>query len=401
MKRLEWIRRLTVVGFLTPLFFVWRFFVGERFYPHVPLLPQMGELPAWLDGACFALIILSLLWAFFQVHSRTPLAIFLVLSLGFSLWDQSRWMPYFYQFYFMFFALYGLPEEGANDDDRERVSNTLRTIVLGIWMWSGLHKISAAYVAIGYPWMVSPLLRFIPNEYHTMFLSSSFLSPIIETGGALLLLFPATRLLGLLTIGSMHCVILLIFGPLGLNWNPSVWSWNVVMLCFVSLLFFRSKSRTRDILLGTGKEFGQKLVHRTIACLFMLLPALNFFGYWDDFLSHCLYSWTTREAEIVVPKESVPLLPAEMTQRMHQEKDPPIVSVLDWSFSVFESPPYHSYRVFYAVFGKVCEHTKGDQGLIFRIFEKPEIRSAHSERISYKCAPEEGPRSIREIERIP
>lgn len=401
MTRADWIRRLVVAGFIAPLFFVWKFFVGERFYAHVPLHPAMGELPTWVDGTCFLLIILSLLASFIWVRSRRALGFFLVLSLLFSLWDQSRWMPYFYQFYFMFVALYAVSIPSPSEEQQEQTFNTLRCIVLGIWFWSGLHKISAAYVAIGYPWMVHPLLRFVPADYHQWFLSSSFLSPIIESGGALCLLFPRTRPLGLLTICGMHLTILLIFGPLGLNWNPSVWSWNLVMIGFVILLFLRSKARPAQILFGTAKNRGDKVVHRVIATMFIVMPFFNFFGYWDDFLSHCLYSWTTREAEILVPAEAESILPEEVRRNVKHDKVPGVVPVLDWSFSVFESPPYHSYRVFYAVFGKLCEYTQGDQRLTFKMYGKPEIRTAHTSVDSYKCAPALGPREIVEVEHLP
>ena len=405
-------RKATAVAFLVPLFFVWRLFVGERFYAHVPVAPILGELPAWVDAICFGTMVALLVGLSVLRRSSPLLQIFLALSFVFSLWDQSRWMPYFYQFWVMFLVLASTSEEVRDerqgvgrpenpDSEEERVLNSLRAIVLGIWFWSGLHKISAAYIALGYPWMVRPFLPYIPVAYHNAVLATSLLSPLVETGGALLILFPRTRIAGRIVLTGMHLMILLIFGPLGLNWNPSVYSWNIAMIFFIWTFFGDSGAGPRQILLGTGRTLKHLLLHRIVAILFIGMPFFNFFGLWDDFLSHCLYSWTTKEAEVVVTAAAESSLPPEMRQNIRRMNDERIVPVLDWSFRVFESPPYHSYRVFHAIFEKICRETSGGDGITFRIFEKPSILTGHSERISYRCAPEDGPASLREIERLP
>lgn len=394
MIQISWLRRILAVSFLIPLAFVWRFFAGERFYAHTPIHPALGELPAAVDWAALTFIALLLVWVSLTKLERLPLGLFLVFSFVFSLWDQSRWMPYFYQYFFMMLAVYSFRPDEDESGEVERVKNTLRIICASIWIWSGLHKIGAIYVLVGYPWMMKPFLDILPEALHGPLLLTSFLSPLVESGGALCLFFPKTRNFGVLLLTAMHVVILVIFGPAGLNWNPSVWSWNVAMICFLWLLFFRARGSGWSILFGSGKLFGDKIVHRTVMTMFLLLPALNNAGYWDDFLSHCLYSWNTREAEIVVEPEAESLLPAELRKEIRREAQPPVIPFLEWSFRLFNSPPYHSYRVFHSVFGKLCEHTEGSQGITLRIFEKPDLLTAKHEIISYKCTPLPGSREL-------
>lgn len=401
MKELSWLGRILAISFLIPLAFVWKLFAGERIYAHTPIHPSLGTLPPWADWICLAAMVFLLVAICFAKHSRGLIGAFLILSFTFSLWDQSRWMPYFYQFFFMFFAIFGHSSQNFSEHENERVMNTLRIICLSIWFWSGVHKISAAYVGVGYPWMMAPVIKILPAAAGQLVQNSALLSPVVEAGGAVLLLIPATRIFGILLLTGMHIAILVIFGPAGLNWNPSVWSWNVAMIAFLWILFFRSRATPGQILLGSAKRRDNRLIHQTIMIMFLVLPVLNPWGYWDDFLSHCLYSWTTREAEVAVLPEAEAALPPEVSKTLHRDHQPAIVSVLDWSFSVFNSPPYHSFRVFHSVFGKLCEQTGGNQGITLRIFDKPQVTTAHTQIISYQCAPDLGPRGIREIGRIP
>lgn len=403
-ETLRLIRRLLALAFLIPLAFVWPLFLGERFYAHTPILSGMPELPPWMDVLFFCGMLILLVRLLIVRSAERSLVAFLLLTFAFSLWDQSRWMPFFYQFWVMLAVLASAPEgENATDEERQRALNTLSCIPLGIWLWSGIHKINAAYFGIGHAWLVRPLLRFFPDDLHNVILGSAFLAPIVEGGGALLLIVPATRKLGVLVLTAMHLFILLALGPLGRNWNQSVWSWNVLMLIFLWLLYFPRKMSGSELIFGTAQTLRGKLLHGAVVILFLVMPGFNFArtGLWDDFPSFCLYSWTTKEAEIVVPENSERLLPPEMTRSLHRDGDTSILSLLDWSYDVFSLPPYHASRVFFSVFGKTCEYTHGDEGLTFRIFEKPAIMTGHMERLSYKCAPENGPRAIREVERLP
>ena len=73
----------------------------------------------------------------------------------------------------------------------------------------------------------------------------------------------------------MHVFIPAAIGPLGRNYNTVVWPWNVAMVAFLLLLFFRpaDEPRARDIVWGSGFAF-QKLV----LVLFLAMPALHLFN---------------------------------------------------------------------------------------------------------------------------
>src|SRR5262245_19995101 len=144
MNVLAWTRKAIAAAFLVPLFFVYRLFVGERFYVHISVHPELGELSHAADAVLFVAMCVLLAVLLFIRRVRSVLSVFLVLSLVFSLWDQSRWMPYFYQFWFMILFLLSVEDDGSPAAaEEERVLNGLRCIVFGIWFWSGIHKVNA------------------------------------------------------------------------------------------------------------------------------------------------------------------------------------------------------------------------------------------------------------------
>ena len=402
---------ITVVSFLIPLYFTRRFFYGPRLYAHTPVLPWMPELPLWVDMSCYFIMCGLLVLTLLVRNPRPMLCVFLALSLVFSLWDQSRWMPYYVQYWLMLGLLATYNWRDGSAPRAERVLNGLRVIPISIWFWSGIHKVSARYLFVGFPWLVSPFTENLDPELKKWVLTAAFLSPIVEAGSSLLILCRPTRKLGVISIIGMHLVILVIFGPFGLAWNQSVWSWNVAMIAFAVLLYWRSDSTAGEILFGgvrkrakvgpknddgvsEGAAVPQRSIggadrfsplHLVITIFFGVLPALNYAGMWDDFLSHALYSWTTTEAEIHLEGNVESSLPAEVRPHVTEVNGRRFVHILNWSYALFASPPYHAERVFKQIFRKLCTEMSDDERLELWIFGKPDLRTSRSEISRYRC----------------
>ena len=64
--------------------------------------------------------------------------------------------------------------------------------------------------------------------------------PLTECGIAIVLLSKKWRNNAVIAAVVMHVFILLELGPVGHNTNSVIWSWNVTMICFLALLFWRS-----------------------------------------------------------------------------------------------------------------------------------------------------------------
>lgn len=397
---------LIVISTLIPLYFTRGFFFGDRIYPHTPLFPFMQPLPAWLDVGLYGAMIFLLVLALILRDPRLPLYLFLGVSLGFSLWDQSRWMPYYVQFWLTLGIISTYSWDHPDPRAANRVLNALRVIPISIWIWSGLHKASARYLFVGYPWLVSPFVEGLDPAVRSWVHSAAFLSPFVEAGGGLLLLFRPTRKLGCLLLTAMHIVILILFGPLGHAWNQSVWSWNVTMIGLVYLLFWKTDTTWRDILFGEAFRAEERRplkpneqpwrgdrkspLHLFTTLFFGLLPAVNLVGYWDDFMSHALYSWTTVEAEVHVDPAAEAKLPEEARRHVTEVKGRRFVHVLHWSYSCFESPPYHADRVYFRILNTLCRTTGNDPGLELWIFRKPSAVTGRSPVDRYRCHSENG-----------
>jgi predicted DCC family thiol-disulfide oxidoreductase YuxK len=394
LKTIYWVKVILAIGFLIPLPITKNLWLGEtsRFYATTPVIASLPQIAFPFDHFIYYFIV-ALLWAILLLpNPRSCIIAFLLLVIGYALWDQTRWMPYYFQYVCMFIALLGFDwtrSDGADKalEQQRRVLLTLGVVLVGIWFWSGSHKINYRYIFVGYPWLVHTFTEKLPEPFTSIVLSFGFLSTAIESGGALSLLFKRSRKIGIFLIVGMHSFILLTFGPLGLNFNHSVWSWNIAMIGFCCLIFLsQGDAKFSDFIPGKG------LLHRAILVLFCFMPALNFFGVYDDFMSHALYSWTTIEAEIELHDDAVESeLPKEIIPSIERQENRSFVHVLRWSYSVFESPPYHAHRVFVSVFGKLCRTIKSKEDISLYVYGKPDWRTGKSLVDIYRCGTGGGP----------
>ena len=164
--RIYWTKNLLAVGFLIPLIITRKLWFGatSRFYALTPVWNGLPEINYPLDHLLFGLMVALLLGTLLSSKPRAWIIGFLAISVPYSLWDQSRWMPYNYQFFMMFLVLATFSWKPETDKEKaaqawKRVSASLGIIVIGIWAWSGLHKISMRYLALGFPWLVSPFTK--------------------------------------------------------------------------------------------------------------------------------------------------------------------------------------------------------------------------------------------------
>ncbi len=82
----------------------------------------------------------------------------------------------------------------------------------------------------------------------------------------------------------MHLFILVFLGPFGLNYNRIVWPWNFAMIIYLYLIFLKFEQ----------VPFSFRTVFTSwnnLVFVFLgILPALNFAGWWDNYLSSGVYS---------------------------------------------------------------------------------------------------------------
>jgi hypothetical protein len=375
-NRLAWLRRAVVVAFIAGLLLSPKLWVSTREYPLTPLWDLVPPTPYPADYLLFGLFV-ALLVGVAVVSARSVAAGWLALAATllaafFVLQDQSRLQPWFYQYSFMIaaFCFYGWGWIGV-----EGVSNACRLIVAAIYFWSGLQKANASFVETGFSLLIIPLITRLPDEIlpyvEPVLLWSAYAVPVIEAAIGLGLLTRRFRKAAVIGALLMHTFILLCVGPLGLDYNSVVWPWNIAMVAFAFILFWRPPDDPSPLaVLRPGRSFSLGSAFRAVVLvLFAFMPLLNFFGLWDSYLSSSLYSYNTKEGYILVPKGS------------GWEQ----ISLVNVSLEEMNVPPYPAERVIRNVFAKRwCEEGDSSEPLLY-LSDRPGILSGERSSKIYSC----------------
>jgi hypothetical protein len=198
----------------------------------------------------------------------------------------------------------------------------------------------------------------------------ALLSALLEFGAGALLIWPKTRSVGIAVIVVLHLTLLLLIGPIGLNYAPVVWPWNVAMASWVVALFWKWTERDAFKI--------RDPVHAVVLILFGLLPALNLVGLWDAYLSFHAFSGAQMDAYLEVPPGLETELPEPARRVLHDHR----VYFASWSFADNGASAYPAERVYHRVFKTMC---KTAPDIILVIVSKPQWPSGRTTEISETC----------------
>jgi hypothetical protein len=327
-----------------------KLWLTARTYPHMPVWDGLPGLPTPWDWLLFGLLLVALGTIVGGNRPRLVLLVFVTLAGLWSLWDQTRWQPWFYQYLFMFAAL----AFGASRDDPERRQaslNACRLIIASTYFWSGLQKANWNFAHSDFPWLMKPVLMHLPESWHEFIGGHAWGAAVAECCIGLGLLVWPLRPLAVIGALSMHLLILYCLGPWGHGWNTVVWPWNVAMMVFVVVLFTRTR-QLRPWHILWPRRF---LFARLTLLLFGILPLLNFFDCWDSYLSAALYSGNTPDARIFISQGVLDRLPSDAQRHVRvcwdtpDDPDPDCpyeVDIFGWSNAELNVPSYPAERVY-------------------------------------------------------
>jgi hypothetical protein len=232
----------------------------------------------------------------------------------------------------------------------------LRWLTISIYAWSALSKIDTGFVA-------GPgrtLFRGLTSVFSINPPAGAFdefapwLMPVGELLAAVTLALPRWRRVGLVLSISMHLLLLLAVGPLGLRHELGVQIWNGLFLAQNVLLFGQSKltmTTPPDDQALSRSRWGDRFMTGLLAIV-MVMPAFQPWGYWDVWPSWAVYSarggWTT----ILVHHDGIKRLP-NAPQRFVGAPAPLSdwhpVDIDSWSLSELHCPVYPQSRFRLAV----------------------------------------------------
>jgi hypothetical protein len=370
------VRIFVILGLLAGFALSPKLWLSSRLYPLTPVFSFLGPLRSPADYV--ALFTLSALLIALLITPRRSIltAVFALLTL-LALQDQSRWQPWFYQYVVMLLAI---SLAGAG---RQRAAlNTCCLIVAATYIWSGLAKLNPSFSAAIFPAFIEPFVLRGLAPAPWLVRDLALLAAILECALGIGLLFRRLRTAALFGAMAMHVFILMLLGPLGRRFNVVIWPWNLAMIAFLLILFFRRTEdpSIRDIV--WGREFA---FQKVVVILFGVMPALSFFHLWDAYLSSALYTGNTNSGIVYLSDDAFEQLPQEFDGRVYEEG--PNLSSLDindWSFSELNVPSYPQIRIYQNVARQICGYVANGAGVELVVQGKHALVN-DNRRYSYHC----------------
>ncbi|HSW87927.1 MAG TPA: DCC1-like thiol-disulfide oxidoreductase family protein [Candidatus Saccharimonadales bacterium] len=379
--RFTLLKIILILTMISTFLFSPKFWVASRLYPLLPMLPFLPTLHFPFDYGLFFLLLSLLVLCLIKIHNRIYFCLFTIF-MGFCiLLDQSRLQPYIYQYFLMFLAIALYPWHKKNTNYQTIIVNTCCIIIACTYFYSGMQKINSTFVFSISPWMMEPVLRFIPKELSLLCNALGIISPIIEMFIGIGLVFKQFRNLAIFSALCMHGFILFSIGPLGHNWNSIVWPWNIAMCLFVIILFWRNRSFTIAPLVSS-----KAIPSLLILSIYGFLPLLSFFNLWDSYLSSTNYSGNTKTAQLAIKNTAFAYLDPELKQYISQKNnDYSIINIQDWSVNEMNVLDYPETRIFQAIAKSLCRQTHNPSDIILSVYEKPDWITARSVTNTYTC----------------
>lgn len=348
----------------------WKVWTKERMFPLVPAFDWLNW-PSWVHLTLFISSVVLLILMLFKPLNKTIITCLFIIELISCLGDQNRWQPWEYQYIFTLFVCI------INRTDYRKIITCIIIIMAGTYLYSGLGKLNEAYLVLAWDNLFFKYLFRVPEHLirHEGFLHKcGYLTAVIEVTLAAGILFPKTKKIAAIFLIVMHLVILLAIGPWGRNYNLIVWPWNILMLIFLYIIFIQKGITTAKL-----KETWPGWNKLVMICWFFL-PAFNYVGLWDNFLSSRLYS------------ANLPLMAFCIKDSVESEKlkayfvegsrkavcdGEAFVDLQTWAIREMHVPPYPEVRVYKKIEAEWRKRNKNSNTVIlfYRILNNTEIET--------------------------
>ncbi len=351
-SRVWWLKTATIFGLVAGLLLSIPLWIRTGVFPSVALVPGLPILSPAIELILFLSGIFLLTASLLSVKPQRYLWGVFCIFLIFILFDQLRFQPWIYQYLSVLFVLGFYSWDWRDTIGKTSVLQTLRLLVAGIYIYSGLQKISMPFFTSVFPWMVEPITYFLPGPLDFLPIIFGLTVPFIEIAIGIGLLIRPWRNKALLGVFCMLAFVIFTLGPWGHNWNNVVWPWNITIALSAFILFYRTDDTSlRDIFVV--KNFAP---HKIILLLFIMLPSLSFIGMWDSYPAYSLYSGNVALAKIYY--DNIDITPTNIHQYIHVTEDKQYtLDIQLWSYADRNVPAYPEVRVYKSIFSTLCEQS--------------------------------------------
>jgi len=334
-EKTNWLIRLTCLFWIASKLICWKLWLADRLFPLIPPFDFL-HLPANMHYVLFGFSLTTLVLLMISPKKRSLQIAVIVIEIISCLLDQNRWQPWEYQYIFTLFIFV------ANKKDEASIKPVLIFLLASIYFYSGLGKINPVFLqSIWYNLLLSKNFGVSYALAHNRWIyHAGYLLGLIEIILGLGLLFKRTRKIASILLISMHILILIVFGPFGLNYDRVIWPWNISMIGYLIILMKDSE-----------EQFSFKSLelrwNPLIVVLFGVMPLLSLFGWWDYFLSSSLFSSRPTDMYMCVPiNEKIPLYEYADEGKSPCDSTLGMINVRSWAFEELNAPGYPQRRVY-------------------------------------------------------
>jgi hypothetical protein len=240
--------------------------------PLPPLLPLLRFVPQVGCGVALLVTLALVLW-----RPRAGVAVhFALLAIAIAM-DETRMQPQVISLALLMVAT--LPGRGV------RFIGLAHLVAL--WLWSGLHKfMSPEYLAHGGVLVTQKFAGCPERLAHALVLVVAALEVALGVWACCARTRPLARIVG----AAMHLAVLAWLSPLALDWNPSVWPWNVA-LAFAAWILLGG-----DLPTFSEQWRAAPRCARALVLAELIAPAGYQVGLFPAPLAHALYCMSTPHA---------------------------------------------------------------------------------------------------------
>jgi uncharacterized membrane protein YphA (DoxX/SURF4 family) len=268
-RRLLWVRVIAALALAATVFITWPLW-HVRTDP--PLLPLFGVPQAH--------VAVPLLFAGFVAVLRPRWGALLLIAvvLYAVVADQTRLQPELVSLALLIVAAGGRPTWVAIG----------RAHLASLWFWSGASKLlSTMFFVQVAPWMRDglPAAGALPSD------GVGWAVIVVELFTGVAVLVPRLRRLGVVLAVLLHTTTFYVLSPLGNDWNPAVWPWNIALAGIAVLLFWEPAH-------VAAWRLPPRWLGRAAVAFVLAFPVGQLFGVVDAYLAHSLYSAATPRARV-------------------------------------------------------------------------------------------------------
>lgn len=351
---------IIIISLLAGILVSFPLWMNDRSFPLLPIFDFFitgGLVHFLLLSMVFVTGLLSLFDFKFSTHS---LFLFLFLILVLCLQDHNRWQPWVYIFSVLLAFVFSYRCKMITEKTLFKV---FRVAFIGIYFWSGIHKVNAGFITNTLPELFVPDLGAL-----------SYSIPLVEAFLGVGLIFISTRKISVLLLLSMHSLILyeVLFGFF--TFNTVIVPWNLAMMILLVFLFWN-----KDPI----QFFSNPSISKSFAIfIFLILPATNFFNMWPGYQSFNLFSGKTAKAHLYVDEDFKTNFNSNSLSKFDDENR---ITVHSYSYSELNVPFYSEKEVYLQLFNKLCERSSHEFSVVMEIKTLPHLFKNEWSSESYFC----------------